>query len=251
MEKIGNELASNFTISKSNELIRLKKLLSENINHLGLKWRTHLPVFLGPSEIARILWFDHVIKQIVNIPGIVVEFGSQFGASLSVLNNLIQIYDPWNASRKCYSFSTFEEGFVNVEPLMDGQLVVEGDYAALEGWQNILEDILYVNSLNSPVGINFKLFPGDACKTFEEFLKNETSTIIAMAHFDMDIYKPTKKTLELCLERMTKGSILVFDELNHPGFPGETIAVHEVLGINKIALKRTTFQPYSAYAVIE
>jgi hypothetical protein len=50
-----------------------------------------------------------------------------------------------------------------------------------------------------------------------------------MAIFDMDIYKPTKDVLEKIIPRLVKGSLLVFDELNFKAFPGETIAVNEVL----------------------
>ena len=35
-----------------------------------------------------------------------------------------------------------------------------------------------------------------------------------MAIFDMDIYKPTKDALNAIKSRFTKGSVLVFDELN-------------------------------------
>jgi hypothetical protein len=41
----------------------------------------------------------------------------------------------------------------------------------------------------------------------------------------------------------------VFDELNCPHFPGETLAVLEVLGLNNLALRRHPHQPYCAWAV--
>lgn len=250
MQKIENELVSEYTSSKLGDLILLRKTLQEKIDEFGVKWRTHLPVFLGPSEVARILWFDFLVKKTLEVPGVVVEFGSQFGASLSVINNLYQIHDAWNASRRIYSFSTFEEGFIDSDKRVDGPLVNEGDYSTPAGWLEVLKDILRINSLNSPIGENIRIIHGDATETFEKFIRDEQSTIIAFAHFDMDIYKPTKKVLEICLSRMPKGSIIVFDELNHPGFPGETIALEEVVGIKNLELRKSPFQPYSAYAVI-
>jgi hypothetical protein len=72
-----------------------------------------------------------------------------------------------------------------------------------------------------------------------------------MAIFDMDLYKPTKDALNAVIPRLTKGSILVFDQLNHEKFPGETQAVMEVLGLNKLKLRRDPHQSYCAYTVIE
>jgi hypothetical protein len=70
-----------------------------------------------------------------------------------------------------------------------------------------------------------------------------------MAIFDMDVYKPTRDVLELILPRLTKGSLLVFDELNDETFPGETRAVDEVLGLNNIRLRQNSNQPMRAWAV--
>lgn len=50
---------------------------------------------------------------------------------------------------------------------------------------------------------------------------------------------------------MPKGAVLIFDEINCPSFPGETRAVIEVLGAHGLALRKSTFQPYSAYCVIQ
>ena len=56
--------------------------------------------------------------------------------------------------------------------------------------------------------------------------------------------------LETFLPRMPKGALIVFDELNAKMFPGETVAVDEVLGIGNLAIKRFPFDSYVSYAVI-
>jgi hypothetical protein len=70
-----------------------------------------------------------------------------------------------------------------------------------------------------------------------------------MAIFDMDIYKPTKDVLEKIIPRLTKGSLLVFDELSNEFWPGETLAVNEVLGLNNLSLRRFPHQTTCAWAV--
>jgi hypothetical protein len=57
--------------------------------------------------------------------------------------------------------------------------------------------------------------------------------------------------LQLILPRLTRGSLLVFDELNCEHFPGETQAVHEVLGLSKLALHCFPHQPYCTWAIWE
>ena len=74
---------------------------------------------------------------------------------------------------------------------------------------------------------------------------------MALAYFDFDIYKPTHDCLEAILPYLTKGSVLAFDELNTPQFPGETIAVREVLGLSRYAIKRDPSNPLTSYLVIE
>ena len=95
----------------------------------------------------------------------------------------------------------------------------------------------------------FSLIKGDASLTSRQWLKDNPHAIVAMAIFDMDIYQPTKDALEAIKPRLTKGSILVFDELNCPQFPGETQALEEVLAINNLKLQLDSHQANCAWAV--
>ena len=68
---------------------------------------------------------------------------------------------------------------------------------------------------------------------------------------DLDLYKPTKDTLKLLVNRVPRGGLICFDEINHPDYPGETIAVMEELGISNIKLERLEFATMSSYARVE
>jgi hypothetical protein len=85
-------------------------------------------------------------------------------------------------------------------------------------------------------------------ETLPTFLEDNPHIVVAMAIFDMDIYAPTKSALERIIPRLTKGSLLVFDELNCRHFPGETQALDEVIGLNKLRLQRVPNQPFCAFA---
>jgi len=67
---------------------------------------------------------------------------------------------------------------------------------------------------------------------------------------DFDLYEPTKVALECFINRMPKGAILVFDELNTKNFPGETEALLEVVGIKNLKLLKTNYDPYISYAIL-
>jgi hypothetical protein len=52
-------------------------------------------------------------------------------------------------------------------------------------------------------------------------------------------------------DRLTKGSIIGFDELNHKDYPGETLALKEVLGLGRYQIRHSKFSPTQSYIVIE
>jgi hypothetical protein len=111
-----------------------------------------------------------------------------------------------------------------------------GDYSTESVGLDLLESILETHEKLSPLAHikKFELVKGDVSETINPRLNSNPHVIISMAIFDMDLFKPTKNELIAIILRLTKGSLLVFDELNHEKFPGETRAVSEVLGLNKL-----------------
>jgi hypothetical protein len=92
---------------------------------------------------------------------------------------------------------------------------------------------------------------GDATLTFKKYLEEHPETIVAFAYFDFDIYEPTKVCLELIKDRLTKGSIIGFDEINNPNWPGETVALKEVFGLDRYRIERFPFMPTASYLIVE
>ena len=72
-----------------------------------------------------------------------------------------------------------------------------------------------------------------------------------MLYLDVDLYKPTKVMLETFVPKMPKGALIVFDELNAKMFPGETVAVDEVIGLKNVKIQRFPFDSYVSYTVID
>ena len=216
---------------------------AEKIQNLGL--------FINRMNLSRILFMNELYLKIIEVHGIVVEFGVRWGQNLSLYSNFRGIYEPFNYNRKIVGFDTFQ-GFPEVDS-KDGEKVAVGDYNVTDNYEKYLEKVLLYHESESPISHKrkFELVKGDATKTFEQYLVNNPETIVALAYFDFDIYKPTKICLELLMERVTKGSVIAFDELNCPEFPGETIAVMETIGLKKYAIKRSPFNPLISYLIIE
>ena len=81
-----------------------------------------------------------------------------------------------------------------------------------------MKEILNINEKLNPLShINKnEIFIGDAPKKLKSYIDKQKHTIISLAYFDLDLYKPTKKCLEIIKNRVTKGTIFAFDELNDP-----------------------------------
>lgn len=115
-----------------------------------------------------------------------------------------------------------------------------------------LDYILHYHEQECPISHikKYEIIKGDASEEIKQYLSKHPETIIALAYFDMDLYKPTKDCLEAILPHMPKGSVLAFDELNYFGFPGETVALQEVLGINNCEIQYSPLYPSCSYIVL-
>lgn len=211
-------------------------------------WNWPSAATLTRPSLSRILYLANIYEQIVRVPGVICEFGAHWGTTSSLLTNLRAHFEPHNYSRTLFIFDTFE-GFAGVSEV-DGKTVSEGSFSLPPDHQERLERTLSLLEAVSPNAHirKHKFYVGDACQTVNQFLKEHPEVIVSLAIFDMDVYKATREALAAILPRLTQGSMLVFDELNHPEFPGETVALSEVLGIDGLGLRRDPAMPNCAWA---
>jgi hypothetical protein len=239
------------TEEEKSKSYKLWNIASKIVPHQGNNWNEFFSLFLKRQSLSRILYYNEVYQHIINVPGSILELGVQWGSTLSTLINLRGMYEPYNSSRVVYGFDTFS-GFPAIDE-KDGTLAAIGDYEVIDNYDIVLEDVLKTIESFSPLNHikKFDLIKGNVVDTLPIFLKENPHLIISMIIFDMDIYEPTKKSLEIITDRLTKGSVLVFDELHCKHFPGETLALKEALGINKLRLIRNPHQTYCSYAIWE
>ncbi len=211
----------------------------------------NLGLYLTRQTLSRINFMQKLYAMIVPVHGVIMEFGVRWGQNMALFTSLRGIHEPFNYNRRIIGFDTFE-GFPSVAA-EDGGRVQAGDYAVVDGWMQELDTLLDIHTQGSPIPHKKKheLVAGDATQSLPAYLAQHPETVIALAYFDFDLYKPTRDCLQAILPYLTKGSVLAFDELNTPEFPGETIAVREVLGLSRHAIRRDPANPLTSYLVIE
>jgi hypothetical protein len=216
----------------------------ELANNLGL--------YLTRQSLSRLLFMHELYRMILEVHGVVMEFGVRWGQNLSLFQSFRGMYEPFNYSRMVVGFDTFE-GFPAVDAQDGGAGIKAGDYAVSKDWQGRLEALLEAHEQLSPLAQKKKhvLVKGDASQTIHRYLEENPQTVVALAYFDFDLYAPTKACLEAILPRLTKGSVVAFDELNCPDYPGETLAVMETIGLSRWAIRRSPLNPYCSYAVVD
>ena len=210
----------------------------------------NLPLFLSPKLLSRILFFNEMYKKIINHHGVIMEFGVRWGPILNLFQSLRGIYEPFNRHRKIIGFDTFE-GFNEVTDY--DRISKEGDFAVTDGYEEHLEEILSIQEQFSPLDHikKFEIIKGDIIETLPKYLEENKHTIVSLVFFDLDIYKPTLESLKNIKPYLTEGSIMIFDELCDDKFPGETMALDEVFGLNNLEIKRLPITSRISYVEVK
>lgn len=210
-------------------------------------------LFLSSKDFSRMMFMHHIYTQIIDVPGVVMDFGTRWGNNLSLFATFRSIYEPFNRHRKLIGFDTFA-GFPSVHE-KDGQsdLMSAGNVATSKNYQEYLDRLMHLKEQQNPLSHikKYEIRAGDACKTLRSYIDDNPHTIVALAYFDFDIYEPTLECLNMLKDRLVKGSILGFDELNDPDSPGETLALMEAFGLCNIRLKRLPITSRTSYFVVE
>ena len=205
------------------------------------------------SALTKILYINELYELILDIPGVIMEFGIWWGQNIILFENLRAIYEPFNYDRRVVGFDTFE-GYKSItDQDVDSETIKTGGYTVSENYQNYLFDLIDFHEQENVLynGRKHNLIKGDAGKTIGKFFKDEPHTVVALAYFDMAVYAPTKKCLEELRPHLIKGSVVALDELNSPEYPGETIALKEAWGLSGYTIKKSKFMPGRAYIIID
>ena len=222
----------------------------------------NLGLYMRSSALVKILFINELFELIRDIPGIIVEFGTWWGQNLVLAENLRAIHEPFNQTRRIIGFDTFSgyTGFSDVDRPADydetasfAEAVQEGGYAVSKGYKRHLEDLMAAHEGNNILG-NIKkhtLIEGDVVETVPHFFKQHPENVVALAYFDLALYKPTRICLEAIKPHLIPGSVILLDEFNFVEAPGETIAFKEVFKDTRFTIRKSRFIPDRSIVVIQ
>ncbi len=208
------------------------------------------------QALTRFVARYELFKQILSIKGSVIECGVHHGGGLMAWAKLSAGLEPMAIHRRIYGFDTFD-GFPSVHEndkgVVDNQHLQSGGFSAnITSYDYILDSVEEYNEnrfLNQFDKV--QLIKGDATKTIPEFIQSNQHLVVSLLFLDFDLYEPTKVAIDHFLPRMPKGSIIAFDEINNPAWPGETKALIEGFGdLNKLHIQKFYFEPNIAYIVL-
>ncbi|MBL7739739.1 MAG: hypothetical protein JNK14_11000 [Chitinophagaceae bacterium] len=210
------------------------------------------PKYVPFGEFPKFLAKYEIFKKILTVQGAIIECGVHQGGGVMTWGILSSIFEPVNHIRKIVGFDTFE-GFASVseKDKADNEHAMKGGLA-VDSYEDIKTAIKHYDTFR-PLGhiSKIELVKGDACVTIAEYLDKNPHLVVALLYLDFDVFEPTKEAILLLRKRMPKGAVIVFDELYIKQWPGETIAVHETLGINNLRIERFPFHPQISYAVLD
>jgi len=214
----------------------------------------NFPKYVPRQAMTRFLVRYEIFKQVLPLQGSIVEVGVLDGGSLMAWAQFSAIFEHLNHQRKVIGFDMFGDFPVigDNDKKGDSVKMYEEGKMSLNSYDDISESIRLFD-MNRFLGSQQKvmLVKGDIAETAPKFLTDYPETIVSMLYLDANLYEPTRIALKTFLPRMPKGSVIVFDELNDRGLPGETLAVLDSLDLSKIRIQRFTFDTKISFAVLE
>lgn len=195
--------------------------------------------------LKRFLVHYELFRQVVDLPGDIVELGVFRGASLLSWANFLEIRNMGDRQKQVFGFDNFS-GFTSLDD-KDGKpeqsKVVGGLDSSL--FEDMLEEAIsiYDNDRFIPYKPRIKLIKGNIEESIPQFVKDNPGLRIALLHFDCDMYAPTKVALEHLYPLVVKGGIVAFDEYGIRPWEGESRAVDEYFAETDVTIRKFDWSP--------
>lgn len=212
----------------------------------------NFPKYVRRQHLKRFLAMYEIFKLVLPVKGSIVECGVFKGFGVMSWAKLSAMLEPENLNRRIYGFDTFE-GFPSVGREDENSIATpkKGELSS-PSYQELSELIMEYDRDRFLGHIDkVHLIKGDVLNTIPQFIKEHSHLVISLLYLDLDLYEPTKLAIKSFLPRMPRGSVIAFDELDNPMWPGETLSLLDSVGINRLTLQRLPWDPYIAYAVLD
>jgi len=211
---------------------------------LSKKWDYENGFYLtcDTGRIGKFLNHLEIYKQIIDLPGDVMEFGVYKGTSFVRLISFRDLLENKD-SRKVIGFDAFGK--------FPDQLSIDSDKDFVGSFENDggyginksdLESLLLEKGTS-----NFDLVEGDINETLIKYIEENPQLKISLLHIDVDVYEPTKIILEHLWDRIVPKGILMLDD--YGTIEGETRAVDEFFEGQNIEIKKPKHYHIPSYII--
>jgi len=216
-------------------------------------WR-YFQIYTRRVYLKRFVCHYELFRNIINIPGDIVELGVYRGATLLTWAHLLEIRNMGDRAKKVVGFENFS-GFTELD-LKDGVEDYKYD-KKLHGcsgsrFKSQLLDIIDIFNADRfiPYKERIELVEGDIEQTIPEYVENNPGMRISLLNIDCDTYRPSKVALETLWPLITKGGIVVLDEYSIRPWEGESRAVDEFFEDKAVEIRKFDWISYpGAYIV--
>jgi len=175
------------------------------------RWFT--PEVLENTMLSRqkLYFLLQFLRQTIDLPGDALEAGTGSGGSAKLM---LEVLRQARVTKRLWLLDTFT-GYQRVDPERDGT------HAQLNQCRcHSKEEVARL--LADPV-IEVKLIAGLIPETLEQ-VKTDT---LSFAHIDVNLHEPTLAASDFCLQRLTKGGVILFDDYCWPATYGARQAIDE------------------------
>src|SRR5262245_2308689 len=131
-------------------------------------------LYLRSSATAKLLFLHELYEMIVDVPGIIMEFGVWYGQNISVFENLRAIYEPFNQNRRIVGFDTFS-GYASASARERQSEVIGGEgYALAATYPEYLRAVVAYHEGNNVLGHipKHSIVVGDVIETVPQYFRD-------------------------------------------------------------------------------
>jgi hypothetical protein len=242
-EKIGERIFDGRKNFAADDVI--EKMLEDHFEKYDISkreiWR-NFQIYTRRVFLKRFLAHYELYQKVVNLPGDIVELGVYRGSSLMTWANFLEIRNMGDRHKKIVGFDNFK-GFGDFDE-KDGKEKPEfgknsGGFNSNEFEDQLREAIeIFDQDRFIPYKPRIHLVKGNIEETIPQYVEENPGMRIALLHFDVDLYRPTKIALECLWDLVVPGGVVVFDEYAIPPWEGESRAVDEFFAGKKVSIQR-------------
>ena len=175
----------------------------------------------SPGRVGKLIAHYELYKKALKLPGVIIECGVFKGASFTRLAIFRELFES-SGTRKIIGFDTFNV-FPESTYIEDKSKLAS--FIGEAGNKSISKEQLEQVLDNKQCGNMIELIEGDILETVPDYIDKHPELKIALLHLDVDIYEPSKCSLQYFYARLVKGGILILDDYGI--FPGATKAIDD------------------------